>query len=354
MSLRCAGCAADLRMQLALLYAGAFFAAGVAVLLDPGPHDQAVGPGSGQRRRRSPRAAPIARVADHPGRCQPGGPGRLSLALGWLIAGRLLRPLRMITATAREISATNLHRRLGLGRRHDEFRELGETLDGLFGRLEASFESQRHFVANASHELRTPLTAERTLLQVALADPDADRGACARPARRCWRWASSRNASSTRCSRWPRRARRRALGALRPGRRHRAGHRRPPRRGGTPGARVDASLAAAPAAVTPAWPRAWWPTWWTTPCGTTCRRLDRGRHVDARRAGDRVGPQQRAGDPARRGRPAVPAVPAARRRARSAATAGTGSAWPSSAPSPTPTAPRSPPAPGPRAASTSR
>ena len=101
----------------------------------------------------------------------------VSFGLGWLIAGRLLRPLRLITATAREISATNLHRRLGLGRGQDEFRELGETLDDLFGRLEASFESQRHFVANASHELRTPLTAERTVLQVALADPGAGAGA---------------------------------------------------------------------------------------------------------------------------------------------------------------------------------
>jgi signal transduction histidine kinase len=97
----------------------------------------------------------------------------LALAGGWLIAGRLLRPLRTITATARDISASNLNRRLGLGGREDEFAELGETLDDLFGRLEASFDSQRHFVANASHELRTPLTAERTLLQVALADPDA-------------------------------------------------------------------------------------------------------------------------------------------------------------------------------------
>jgi len=97
----------------------------------------------------------------------------LALAGGWLIAGRFLRPLRTITATARDISASNLNRRLSLAPRDAEFAELGETLDDLFGRLEASFESQRHFVANASHELRTPLTAERALLQVALADPDA-------------------------------------------------------------------------------------------------------------------------------------------------------------------------------------
>jgi signal transduction histidine kinase len=98
----------------------------------------------------------------------------LSVAFGWLLAGRLLRPVRMITATARDISASNLGRRLRLGRRDDEFTRLGQTLNDLFGRLEASFQAQRHFVANASHELRTPLTAERTLLQVALADPAAD------------------------------------------------------------------------------------------------------------------------------------------------------------------------------------
>src|SRR5207253_11116275 len=83
----------------------------------------------------------------------------LAVVGGWLIAGRLLRPLRTITATARDISASNLNRRLGLDGRDDEFAELGETLDDLFGRLEASFEAQRHFVANASHALRTPLTA---------------------------------------------------------------------------------------------------------------------------------------------------------------------------------------------------
>jgi signal transduction histidine kinase len=96
----------------------------------------------------------------------------LSVAAGWLIAGRFVRPLRAIIATARDISASNLHRRLGVRGRGDEFTELGQTLDDLFGRLEASFQAQRHFIANASHELRTPLTAGQALLQVALADPE--------------------------------------------------------------------------------------------------------------------------------------------------------------------------------------
>jgi signal transduction histidine kinase len=99
----------------------------------------------------------------------------LSVAFGWLLASRLLRPVRLMTATARDISASNLSRRLRPGGRDDEFTRLGETLNDLFARLEGSFQAQRHFVANASHELRTPLTAERTLLQVALADPCADK-----------------------------------------------------------------------------------------------------------------------------------------------------------------------------------
>ena len=93
--------------------------------------------------------------------------------LGWFAAGRVLRPVREITATARTISAGNLHERLARKGPNDEFKQLGDTLDDLLGRLEASFEAQRRFVANASHELRTPLTLERTLLQVALADPNA-------------------------------------------------------------------------------------------------------------------------------------------------------------------------------------
>ena len=97
----------------------------------------------------------------------------VSALLGWFASGRVLRPLRQMTDTARTISAGNLSRRLALTGPDDEFRRLGDTLDDLLARLEASFEAQRRFVANASHELRTPLTVERTLLQVALADPDA-------------------------------------------------------------------------------------------------------------------------------------------------------------------------------------
>ena len=96
----------------------------------------------------------------------------LSVALAWRLAGRVLRPLRAMTETAGEISASSLDRRLDLQGPDDEVKRLGESFDGLLARLEASFEAQRRFVANASHELRTPLTYERTLLEVALADPE--------------------------------------------------------------------------------------------------------------------------------------------------------------------------------------
>ena len=95
----------------------------------------------------------------------------VALALGWLVAGRVLRPLAVITAAARRISASNLNQRLALPGPDDELKTLGDTLDDLFARLEASFRAQRNFVANASHELRTPLTRERAMLQVALDDP---------------------------------------------------------------------------------------------------------------------------------------------------------------------------------------
>ena len=95
-----------------------------------------------------------------------------SIGLGWLVAGRALGKLRTITAAARSISATSLNARLALPGPDDELKELGDTFDGLLARLETAFGAQRQFVANASHELRTPLARQRTLVEVALADPE--------------------------------------------------------------------------------------------------------------------------------------------------------------------------------------
>jgi len=123
--------------------------------------------------------APLG-ATDNPGNSAhqfDAGPALIGLAaaviavLGaWWLAGRFLRPLRTITAAAEDISATNLHQRLKLAGPKDELTDLGRVLDQLFARLEAAFEAQRRFVANASHELRTPLAGQRTVIQVALAD----------------------------------------------------------------------------------------------------------------------------------------------------------------------------------------
>jgi signal transduction histidine kinase len=98
----------------------------------------------------------------------------ISIVLGWLMAGRALRPLRAMTTAAQALSEHTLHERLPADGPRDELRELATTFNALLGRLEAAFESQRRFVANASHELRTPLTLERAVVEVALADPRAD------------------------------------------------------------------------------------------------------------------------------------------------------------------------------------
>jgi len=163
-----------LRAQLMLLYAGPFFVAGAALLTLPllgvketvpaGEPVPAGGPAPTDTSMQFPVVAWSLSLA---------ALVLVSIGLGWLVAGRFLRPLRAIITTARDISASSLDRRLGPTGRTDEFAELAGTLDELFERLEAAFASQRHFVANASHELRTPLTAERAVLQVALADRQA-------------------------------------------------------------------------------------------------------------------------------------------------------------------------------------
>lgn len=167
----------SLQTRLALAYAAGVYAAGVLVLLfvaiplagidaatPVGHPSSSATTGSGIGLPQLLTGSAVALILLVP----------VALALGWFVSGRFLRPLRDITATARVISAGDLHRRLDLGEPVDELTELGHTLDDLFARLQASFDAQRHFVANASHELRTPLAGLRTLLEVALADPDAD------------------------------------------------------------------------------------------------------------------------------------------------------------------------------------
>ncbi|MFD5815105.1 sensor histidine kinase [Streptomyces sp. NPDC127038] len=107
-----------------------------------------------------------------------------SVALGRLMAGRVLAPLRTMTAAARRISADDLGRRLAVTGPEDELKAMADTFDEVLGRLEGAFEAQKQFVANASHELRTPLTLQQAIVDVALADPGASveslRAACLR------------------------------------------------------------------------------------------------------------------------------------------------------------------------------
>ncbi|WP_308166141.1 ATP-binding protein [Actinomadura sp. NEAU-AAG7] len=101
-----------------------------------------------------------------------GGVGIITLVLGYFVADRALSPLQRVTATARRLSESTLHERIALEGPDDEIKELADTFDAMLERLGQAFDSQRRFVANASHELRTPLAINRTLLEVALGDPE--------------------------------------------------------------------------------------------------------------------------------------------------------------------------------------
>jgi signal transduction histidine kinase len=92
-----------------------------------------------------------------------------AVGFGWIMAGRALGPVRRITDTARRVADRNLGERIALQGPDDELRELADTFDAMLKRLDASFDGQRQFVANASHELRTPLATNRTLIEVAIA-----------------------------------------------------------------------------------------------------------------------------------------------------------------------------------------
>ncbi|MFC6372296.1 sensor histidine kinase [Nonomuraea thailandensis] len=102
------------------------------------------------------------------------GVGILALIIGYFIADRALRPVAQMTATAKKLSESTLaHQRIALEGPNDELKELADTFDAMLTRLNVAFDTQRRFVANASHELRTPLTINRTVLEIALSDPEA-------------------------------------------------------------------------------------------------------------------------------------------------------------------------------------
>lgn len=181
----------SIRLRLTLLYAGAFFAAGavlVAVIYFSADHllerravvgsrrlieqqrpytewYQAVAEHIQQNRRETLRGILIWSLVSL------GVIGVAAGGIGWLLAGRALRPLQQITATARRVADRSLHERIALKGPDDEIKDLADTFDAMLERLDRAFDGQRRFVANASHELRTPLTINRTLVEVAISDP---------------------------------------------------------------------------------------------------------------------------------------------------------------------------------------
>jgi signal transduction histidine kinase len=177
------------RLRLALAYAGLFVVSGAALLAityilglhfsasegvsvaAPAGATPVTGAGAAPRPPNQPAAISVA-AALTAAEIALVSMAVTSIALGWIVAGRALRPLRTMMATTRRISEHNLHERLALQVPDDELKDLADTVDGLLERLEASFNAQRRFVANASHELRTPLAMIRTSVDVATAKPD--------------------------------------------------------------------------------------------------------------------------------------------------------------------------------------
>jgi two-component system, OmpR family, sensor histidine kinase VanS len=189
------------RLRLTLLYSGLFLVLGVALLaatyvifrsntgvdlIVPGASHRPAVPGAGNgappnpdvfRQVRQMYDAAVQRNTHglHQGLLESGIALAImtvvSIAFGWLVAGRVLRPLRTITATTRQISERNLNERLALSGPDDELKDLADTVDGLLARLEAHVAEQQRFAANASHELRTPLALTQTILDLARTDP---------------------------------------------------------------------------------------------------------------------------------------------------------------------------------------
>jgi signal transduction histidine kinase len=182
------------RLRFTVLYAGLFLASGLLLLaltnlLAGGSSTQVSAPVQNGTGQGADIAAARQRIADLEARLsetQESGSRQLltgslvalavmaavSVPLGNAASGRVLRPLRTITAATRRITAENLHERLAVAGPADEVKDLADTIDGLLERLEASFAAQRRFVANASHELRTPLATMRASVDVALAKPE--------------------------------------------------------------------------------------------------------------------------------------------------------------------------------------
>jgi signal transduction histidine kinase len=171
------------RLRLTLLYAGVFLLTGAAlltvsyILVRNNVTANQVGDGTVADEVRRAIQREVADDALHRLRLQYGlalmAMTALSVLLGWIVAGRALRSLQDITATARRVSQDNLDERIALQGPRDELKELADTFDAMLERLQSAFASQRRFVANASHELRTPLSVMRTELEVTLADPQA-------------------------------------------------------------------------------------------------------------------------------------------------------------------------------------